>query len=120
MFASDNQTILDLEFNVIIEWLEQYAIEKTAIRKIKDLKPSNDFMKIEFELNQLNELRTIRISNDSFPALDFEELEQEIKLLKIHNSIISIEGFKRIYQASNLVNRMVSFFEYHIVQYKKT
>ena len=113
MFASDNQTILDLEFNVIVEWLEQYANEKTAIRKIKDLKPSNDFMKIEFELNQLNELRTIRISNDSFPALDFEELEQEIKLLKIHNAIISIEGFRRIYQASNLVNRMVSFFEYH-------
>lgn len=113
MFASDNQTILDLEFNVIVEWLEQYAIEKTAIRKIKDLKPSNDFMKIEFELNQLNELRTIRISNESFPALDFEELEQEIKLLKIHNAIISIEGFRRIYQASNLVNRMVSFFEYH-------
>ncbi len=112
MFASDNQTILDLEFNVIVEWLEQYAIEKTAIRKIKDLKPSNDFMKIEFELNQLNELRTIRISNDSFPALDFEELEQEIKLLKIHNAIISIEGFRRIYLASNLVNRMVSFFEY--------
>ena len=113
MFASDNQTILDLEFNVIVEWLEQFAIEKTAIRKIKDLKPSNDFMKIEFELNQLNELRTIRISNESFPALDFEELEQEIKLLKIHNAIISIEGFRRIYQASNLVNRMVSFFEYH-------
>jgi DNA mismatch repair protein MutS2 len=113
VFASDNQTILDLEFNVIVEWLEQYAIEKTAIRKIKDLKPSNDFMKIEFELNQLNELRTIRISNESFPALDFEELEQEIKLLKIHNAIISIEGFRRIYQASNLVNRMVSFFEYH-------
>ena len=113
MFASDNQTILDLEFNVIVEWLEQFAIEKTAIRKIKDLKPSNDFMKIEFELNQLNELRTIRISNDSFPALDFEELVQEIKLLKIHNAIISIEGFRRIYQASNLVNRMVSFFEYH-------
>jgi DNA mismatch repair protein MutS2 len=112
VFASDNQTILDLEFNVIVEWLEQYAIEKTAIRKIKDLKPSNDFMKIEFELNQLNELRTIRISNDSFPALDFEELEQEIKLLKIHNAIISIEGFRRIYLASNLVNRMVSFFEY--------
>ena len=43
MFASDNQTILDLEFNVIVEWLEQYEIEKTAIRKVKDLKPSNDF-----------------------------------------------------------------------------
>ncbi|MFM7667162.1 MAG: endonuclease MutS2 [Bacteroidota bacterium] len=111
MFASDKQTLIDLEFNVIIEWLEQYAIEKTALKKIKDLTPSNDFSRIEFDLNQLHELRSIRISNESFPAVDFEELEVEIKLLKIHNAVISIEGFRRIYQASNLVNRLVSFFE---------
>lgn len=111
MFASDNQTLIDLEFNVIIEWLEQYAIEKTALKKIKDLTPSNDFSRIEFDLNQLHELRSIRISNESFPAVDFEELEVEIKLLKIHNAVISIEGFRRIYQASNVVNRLVSFFE---------
>jgi DNA mismatch repair protein MutS2 len=111
VFASDNQTLLDLEFNVVVEWLEQFAIEKTAIGKIKDLFPSNDFSRIEFELNQLNELKSIRISNESFPALDFEELQSEIKLLRIHNAIISIEGFRRIYQASNLVNRLVSFFD---------
>ena len=111
MFASDKQTLIDLEFNVIIEGLEQYAIEKTALKKIKDLTPSNDFSRIEFDLNQLHELRSIRISNESFPAVDFEELEVEIKLLKIHNAVISIEGFRRIYQASNLVNRLVSFFE---------
>ena len=111
VFSSDKQTLIDLEFNSIVEWLEQYAIEKTAIKKIKDLGPSNDFNRIEFDLNQLHELKSIRISNESFPAVDFEELQVEIKLLKIHNAIISIEGFRRIYQASNLVNRLVSFFE---------
>ena len=73
MSASDQQTILDLEFNLIIEWLGQFAIEKTASEKIKNLKPSNNFVQIEFDLNQLDELKTIRISNESFPALDFEE-----------------------------------------------
>ena len=117
MLASDKQTLLDLEFHVIIEWLEQYAIEKTAIQKIKDLEPSNDFSRVEFDLNQLNELKSIRVSNESFPAVDFEELEVEIKLLKIHNAVISIEGFRRIYQASNLINRLVSFFENHKNRY---
>jgi DNA mismatch repair protein MutS2 len=109
--ASDKQTLLDLEFNLIIEWLEQFAIQKTAADKIRDLKPSNNFIRLEFDLNQLNEIKTIRISNESFPALDFEELKEEIKLLKIQNSVVSIEGFRRIYQASDLVNRLVTFFE---------
>jgi len=109
--ASDQQTILDLEFNLIIEWLGQYVIEKTASEKIKNLKPSNNFVQLEFDLNQLDQLKTIRISNESFPALDFEELKEEIKLLKIQNSVVSIEGFRRIYQASDLVNRLVTFFE---------
>ena len=111
MPASDIQTILDLEFNLIVEWLGQFAIEKSATEEIKNLKPSNNFPQIEFDLNQLNELKTIRISNESFPALDFEELNDEIQLLKIQNSVITIEGFRRIYQASDLVNRLVTFFD---------
>jgi DNA mismatch repair protein MutS2 len=111
MFATDNQSINDLEFNQIIEWLYNYAIEKSAREKITQLKPSNKFTQIEFDLKQLNELKAIRISNESFPALDFEELDSEIRLLKIQNSVISIEGFRRIYQASDLVNRLLTFFE---------
>ena len=117
MFASDKQTILDLEFNVIIEWLAQYAVEKTALKRINELFPSNDFKQISIELKKLNELKSIRISNESFPALDFEELQQEIQLLRIENAVISIEGFRRIYQASNLVNRLLIFFEERKVQY---
>lgn len=111
MKASDNQSIIDLEFNLIIEWLCQFAIEKSARTKIEALKPSNDFGKIEFDLKQLNELKSVRITNESFPALDFEELTDEIRLLKVQNAVISIEGFRRIYQASDLINRLIIFFE---------
>ncbi len=111
MHATDNQSINDLEFNQIIEWLFNYAIEKSAYEKISQLKPSNNFTQIEFDLKQLNELKSIRISNETFPALDFEELLDEIRLLKIQNAVISIDGFRRIYQASDLINRLVTFFE---------
>ncbi len=109
--ASDKQTILDLEFDIIIEWLGQFTIEHTAAEQIKNLKPSNNFNKLEFDLKQLNELKTIRISNETFPALDFEELKDEIRLLNIQNSVISVEGFRRIHQASELINRFLLFFD---------
>lgn len=111
MQATDNQTLQDLEFKVITEWLEQFCIGKTAQSKIRRLTPSNNFNKLEFDLKQLNELRQIRIVNETFPAIDFEELDEELKLLGIQNAVISIEGFRRIYQASDLINRLLKFFE---------
>lgn len=111
MLATDSQTLQDLEFNVITEWLENFCIGKTAQAKIRKLAPTNNFSKLEFELKQLDELRQIRVVNDTLPAIDFEELESEIKLLSIEDAVISIEGFRRIYQASDLVNRLLKFFE---------
>ena len=111
MLATDPQTLQDLEFNVITEWLENFCIGKTAQSKIRNLKPTGNFSKLEFELKQLNELRQIRVVSDTLPAIDFEELEDEIQLLNIEDAVISIEGFRRIYQASDLVNRLLKFFE---------
>jgi len=111
MLATDSQTLQDLEFDVITEWLEYYAIGKTAQFQIRNLTPTSNFNKLEFELKQLDELRQIRVVNDTLPAIDFEELENEIKLLTIEDAVISIEGFRKIYQASDLVNRLLKFFE---------
>lgn len=111
MLATDSQTLKDLEFNIITEWLENFCIGKSAQSKIRKLVPTSNFTKLEFELKQLDELRQIRIVNDTFPAIDFEELEEEIKLLNIEDAVISIEGFRRIYQASDLINRLLKFFD---------
>jgi len=111
MLATDPQTLQDLEFIVIKEWLENFCIGKTSQSKIRNLTPTTNFSKLEFELKQLDELRQIRVVSDTLPAIDFEELEDEIKLLNIEDAVISIEGFRRIYQASDLVNRLLTFFE---------
>jgi len=110
MIAADTQTLQDLEFHVIKEWLENFCIGETARERIKKLTPSNNFTKLEFDLKQLDELKQIRIINDNLPAIDFEELKNEIKLLNIQDTVIPIEGFRRIYQASDLTNRLLKFF----------
>lgn len=117
MISTDSQTLHDLEFNVITEWLENFCIGKTALSKIRKLAPTNNFSKLEFELKQLDELRQIRIFGDTLPAIDFEELDEEIILLNIEDAVISIEGFRRIYQASDLINRLLKFFETRVNRY---
>src|SRR5690606_33491688 len=103
----DQQTLHDLEFNQIREWLAAFSIGDTARKRLENLAPNNDFDAIEFELLRLNEFKRIRVEGESFPALDFEELLAEIKLLPIRNAVLQQEGFVRITRASELVNQMI-------------
>lgn len=107
----DAQTLIDLEFPAIKSWLEKYAIGPTAIGRIQQLEPSNDFQLVEQELLKSNELLAVRKAGETFPQLDFEELTEELKLLPIKNSVLSQEGFYRLSKASDLCNQLVYFFD---------
>jgi len=111
MPAIDEQTLNDLEFPQLREWLAAYCLGPTAAQKISQLKPIQQFQQIEQELITLEELRQIRISGESFPALQFEELEKELKLLPVSGSVLTLEGYMRISLASQMVNDLLYFFD---------
>lgn len=111
MSTFDGQTLTDLEFPTIRQWLENYTIGPTARQRIEELAPSSNFAFIEKELLKVNELLSIRRNGESFPQLDFEELTTELKLLPIKNSVLSTEGFSRISRASELCNALLYFFD---------
>jgi DNA mismatch repair protein MutS2 len=107
----DQQTLNDLEFSTIQEWLVENGIGPTARERLQVLTPSTHFPTIEKELNKVNELVQIRLNGESFPALDFEELKVELRLLPIKNAVLTLEGYMRIVRASELVNALLYFFD---------
>ena len=107
----DQQTLNDLEFSTIQEWLVENGIGPTARERLQELTPSTHFPTIEKELNKVNELVQIRLNGESFPALDFEELKAELRLLPIKNAVLTLEGYMRIVRASELVNALLYFFD---------
>lgn len=111
MNSFDEQTINDLEFSTIREWLVNYSIGPSAKKRLSELTPSNRFDEITVELQRVNEFHHLRSEGENFPALDFEELLTEIKYLPIKNSVLSQEGFYRISRASLLVNTILYFFD---------
>lgn len=117
MHTTDSQTLNDLEFQLIREWLESFCVGPSAKASARKLTPGNRFKQIRTELNRLNEFKSIRMHGEKFPALDFEELETEIRLLGIQQAVIPIEGFRRLYQASDLVNHLIQFFDKALFQY---
>jgi DNA mismatch repair protein MutS2 len=110
MSGFDQQTVHDLEFQEIRNWLINFAIGSSAKQRLENLSPSNNFAAIEGELMRLNEFKQIRTIGESFPALDFEELQTELKLLPVSNAVLPQEGFVRITRASELVNSILVFF----------
>lgn len=111
MNGFDQQTLHDLEFNQIRGWLVAYGIGNTAQKRLAELTPSNNFALVETALLRVAEFKSIRVDGESFPALDFEELLAEIRLLPIKNAVLQQEGFVRISQASELVNALLHFFD---------
>lgn len=111
MNAADVQTLQDLEFTTLQDWLVSYAVGETAHKRLEELTPSSDRQTIQKALNELAELKAIRDEGETFPRLEFEELTAEIKLLPIQNAAIQLEGFMRIHLASTLVNSLLYFFD---------
>jgi len=111
MHCSDKQSQVDLNLDSILEWSAEYAIQSTAKKKLIQLSPSNRFTEIDEALQKVNEWKELRLAGDPIPALDFEELHQEIRLLGIQDAIISREGFWRILLASQTVNAFLLFIE---------
>ncbi len=107
----DQQTLQDLEFTTIQEWLEELGIGPTAKARLRELTPTSHFDSLKLELDKLKEFHTIRVEGESFPGLDFEELHKELRLLPIKNAVLEQEGFVRISRASELVNAILYFFD---------
>ena len=111
MNSFDQQTVKDLEFSTIREWLVAYAIGETTTQRLMKLIPSNRFTDVKLELDRVNEFLSIRTEGEIFPALDFQELLIEIKLLPIKNAVLSQDGFARLTTASHICNSIIFFFD---------
>jgi len=107
----DEQTVCDLEFDLIRLMLHDLCVQPSARLRMVDLQPQRDWRKLRIELLQVEEFKTIRETNASFPAIDFEEMEEEIRLLQLRQSVLSEKSFERLHRSSILVNLMLHSFE---------
>jgi len=111
MMHFDSQAVKDLEFDLIRLMLHDFCLQPTARLRMIDLEPLRDHRRLKTELWRTHEFLQIRTNGIAFPALDFEELEQEIKLLQLRDSVLNEESFFRIFKANILVNEILQAFE---------
>lgn len=109
--VADSQTLKDLEFTTIREWLAENTIGQTAKDKCLNLTPDSNPKRVEYQLNTTFELYKIKDEGESFPDIQFEELHNEIRLLPVDKATLQLEGFMRIHKASTICNALLVFFD---------
>jgi DNA mismatch repair protein MutS2 len=107
----DSQSSQDLEFDIIKLFLHDNCYGPTARLRVAELEPHADRRVIEPQLLRTKELCDIRREALTLPALEFEELEEDLRVLKVEGSTLQIHAFMRIRRASELCNDILSFFK---------
>ena len=78
----DQQTVEDLGFDEIRHLLEGHCSTDSARRRARGIEPTAHRPTVLSALESTDELRRIRVEGYTFPALTFEEIKGEIKLLE--------------------------------------
>jgi len=103
MIITDDQSLLDLEFDELREMLRTFCQQPTAQRRAEALRPLRDFKILKNDLLLLNEYAGVR---NLLPTLHFEELEPDLNLLQMRDSVLNEDGFYRIDLAARMIITM--------------
>lgn len=107
----DQQSITDLEFDLIRLMLHDLCLSQPARDRMVELMPVRRFTDLRVVLFQAKEFLTLKTEGFAFPAVRFDAFEKELELLEVPDSMLSPEGFLKIYDASNTVNEVLLFFK---------
>ena len=106
-----NKTTLDLEFQTLLEQISSFAVTSIGKEEIQSISPISDKEEIEYQLDLVSEYTSSFDNENKIPSHYFDEFLKEIKLLKIENSTIEVEGFRKISVTNYTVNRLIKFFK---------
>ncbi|MDG2311753.1 MAG: DNA mismatch repair protein MutS [Flavobacteriales bacterium] len=119
MLHFDEQVASDLEFDRIRLLLAAKTLQPTAESRALALAPIKNRRSIIKTLSETEELRRLKVEGEPFPALEFEEMQNEIRLIEIRDSVLDEASFTKISRASHTVNQIVKFLQNKRAQYPR-
>ena len=101
----------DLEFTTVLQQLSELAITSMGKELCLSLAPFENEEELIRQLESVSEFTASFDNENRIPNHGFDDLSTEINLLKIENSVLELEGFRRIAAASDIVNVLLKFFK---------
>ena len=105
------KSLLDLEFDTVLDLVSKHCITPLGQTAVLERKPIDNEEEIIRDLHQVSEFCASFDNDNRIPNHGFDPLDVEISMLKIDNSVLEIEGFRRIAAANETVNLLLKFFK---------
>lgn len=110
MIKIHSKTLQDLEFPTIQQELNLLCITESGREKAMQIEPFSSEKEASFALHQTQEYKSSELQEAHIPNHGFDQVDKEIRLLNIEDSIMEIGSFRKIATLSETVNTQVSFF----------
>lgn len=108
------QTISDLEFDLVLDQVSQRALTQGGKAECLAIKPMIRAADIERSLKEVEEFMASIGSDQSFPGHHFDALTEVLHQLSIENSVLELNGFKKIKQVcltTDTIKRFLKKFD---------
>ncbi len=105
------KSLLDLEFDTVLSQLSSYCITPLGKEAIRQITPIDSEEEIVTQLTLVSEYHSSFDNDNRIPNHGFDDLSAEISRLKIDNSVLEVDGFRRIAAANETVNILLKFFK---------
>ncbi|MGY5354238.1 endonuclease MutS2 [Wenyingzhuangia sp. IMCC45467] len=111
MSQIQSKTLQDLEFSIILESISEHCNSEKGKELISNIVPFSNKPDLEIALAQVNEYLGSLVSENRIPNHYFDDIDKEVKLLKIENSKLLPEAFLKIANISNTCNELIVYFQ---------
>ena len=105
------KTLNDLEFPTVLQIIEAFCISDLGRKKVLQIKPIPRVLELKTELNQVNEYLSSFKNENRIPNHYFDDITQDIHLLRIEDSFLEGTSFQKISSISATVNLLLTFFK---------
>mgnify|MGYP000067767898 FL=1 len=118
------KTLQDLEFNTLLNQISQRCVTDLGKIAAQSIVPSYEQEAVLRSLKETNEYLSSFMNDNRIPNHGFEDIESEINLLRIDNTTLELQGFRKILHICETVNHHIKFFEkfkeYYVVSHQNT
>ena len=111
MRTIQNKTIQELELHTVLDTIAQFCITEKGKEATAEIHPFSSKQLLMRELKRTSEYTASFSNNNAIPSHFFESIDRELKFLKIENSFLEPDGFKRINDLVKTTHQLAVFFK---------
>lgn len=106
-----DKTLIDLEFSTVLTTVENFCISDLGRNKVRAIRPIERTLALKSELQQVNEYLSSFENENRIPSHYFEEVTNEISMLRIEDSFLEGSSFIKISSLTENIRVLLLFFK---------